>query len=323
MKQFVSRWLCRSYAFWDLACYACDSHDGWDISYCDWRNNSIVAIATCRQCHAKQFLKKSRQFGVERNDDARLGYETLRLIHSRYVNVPPFLLPQAYRFSFGSSAFSMEYIHGISMDEKIRQAGKKEDFNDCLRLSAAWLRELHHAPLSNDTVIGNNPETMLQVIEKNCDFLISRNKMVMQALILMRDGLSCLNEKTIKYVPLHGDFKASNLICAPQEKIYGIDFVLSFRNSGGMDIAQFFIDILLNRRAIKTMTSAGDLESILDVFLEAYGDNSQKNKRHVTWWLLYFLFSRWKADLNSFKPSLFAARSYDRVLSDILKVYGI
>lgn len=310
------RWIYEAYSFWGLKCYACGSCGGWHASFCDWRSNSCIAVASCRDCGTEQFLKKYRHRGNADKNMAKWEYEVLRHLDRGLGSAPAFLLPRAYNFSATVCAFSMEYLEGESMDERMRQAPDRQSFDDCLSVSAAWLRGLHGAPAIHDKP-GGDHTTMLRRLESDCAPLASRNALVAQALTCMRCSLDEINRLPLEHVPLHGDFKASNLIWT-RAAVYGIDVGLRFNNPGSIDAAQFIADVLLNRRSIQAITADRDVAPIFDVFLKAYGNSGQPARNLLSWWLLYFLLSRWQGDLAAWKPSIFVDRNYVAALADVM-----
>lgn len=309
------RWIYERFSFWGVACHACGSRDGWRTSFCGWRSNSYIAVATCRKCSAEQFLKKYRQCGNANKSIAQWEYEVLRHLDGA-GSAPSFLLPRAYNFAATTCALSMEYLKGENMDERMRRTAGRKGFDDCLRASAAWLRGLHGMPPIYDKT-GNDSATMLLRLELDCGPLAGRNALVAQALTCMRSSLDKVNSLPVKLVPLHGDFKASNLIWT-QSGVYGIDVGMRFKNPGVMDAAQFIANVLLNRRDITALASEYDAAAILHVFLEAYGNNSDQNRTLTAWWLLYFLLSRWEEDLKGWKPSMLVDQSYTAALADVM-----
>lgn len=316
MRTAVLRWIYENYSFWDLACYACGGCEGWQTSFCSWRSNSYIAVAACRQCGAEQFLKKYRQPGNGNTSIAQREYEVLRHMDGGLGSAPPFLLPRVYHFAPTTYALSMEYLQGESMDERMRHARDRKDFDECLRFSAAWLRGLHAAPPIYDKA-GNDCETLLRQLESDCRSLAGRNTMAAQVLARLRQTLTRMNSLPVKRVLLHGDFKPSNLICASRG-VYGIDVGLRFKNPGLMDVAQFIANVLLNRRSMPAIAGNHEVAFILDVFLEAYGDSSQPTRNSTVWWLLYFLLSRWQYDLEGWKPSIFIDRIYAAALAEVM-----
>lgn len=316
MKSVMLRWIYEGYSFWNLACHACGSCEGWHTSFCRWRSNSCIAIATCRRCGAEQFLKKYRQSGKDTQSVAQWEYEVLRHLDGGSRNEPCFLAPRAYHFAEETSALSMEYLQGESVDERIRRARDRQGFDDCLHMSATWLRGLHAAPpISISDKTGNGHTAMLRRLETDCASLADRNAMVAQALMRMRCHLNEIDGLAVKRVLLHGDFKPSNLIWTAGG-VYGIDIGLRFKNLKVMDVAQFIANVCLNRGSIPAIASEHDLALTLDVFLEAYGDNSQPTLKLTVWWLLYFLLSRWQEDLEGWKPSMVVNRNYAAALAD-------
>lgn len=310
------RWIYERFSFWNLACHACGSRDGWRTSFCGWRINSYIAAVACRQCGAEQFLKKYRQAApVDTNCLAQWEYEVLRYLDGA-GSAPLFLLPRVYNFAATTCALSMEYLKGENMDEKMRRAIDRKDFDECLRASAAWLQGLHGLPALRDK-IGANSATMLLRLEFDCAPLAGRSVLVARALTYMRSSVDRVSSLPVELVPLHGDFKASNLI-STQSGVYGIDVGMRFKNPGVMDAAQFVANVLLNRRDIAAIAGDCDADSIVGVFLEAYGDNSDKNCKLMAWWLLYFLLSRWEEDLKSWKPPMIVDRSYATALAGVL-----
>lgn len=310
------RWIYERYSFWGLTCHACGGYKGWHMSFCSWRSNSCAAVATCRQCGAEQFLKKYRQHGIGNKSIAQWEYEVLRHLDGGNGGEPRFLTPRAYNFAAKTSALSMGYVQGESMDERMRRARDRQGFDDCLRISAAWLRGMHAAPPIHDKT-GNDHTTMLRRLEADCESLADRTEMVAQALTCMRCSSDEVNGLPVKRVPLHGDFKPSNLIWT-SGGVYGIDIGLRFKNPGVMDAAQFVANVLLNRGGIPAIAGERDVALILDVFLDAYGDNSQPTRNLTAWWLLYFLLSRWEEDLGGWKPSMLVDRNYAAAVADAM-----
>jgi thiamine kinase-like enzyme len=320
MREILLRLVCRNYSFWDLPCYECGSRNGWHISFCRWRINSFIAIAECRRCLTKQFLKKISQPQTDvRKNHLKSEYETLELLNCEEERVATFLLPRPYHYSAIASAFSMQYIHGETLDKKLSRARRKEEVDDCLHISATWLKQLHktHFLLDHCTP-GIDYITALQGLEADCGTLTNQNKIVSRSLELMRYSLNIFESLPIKYVPIHGDFKASNIICTPDRKVYGIDYIVRFKSHAAMDIAQFLIDILLNEYCAKTLANENHLQYILDCFLRVYGENTQQNKNIIAWWLIYFLLSRWIIDSASMRPSFLFAKKYNDTLLKII-----
>lgn len=310
------RWIYERSGFWGLACHACNRRNGWRTSFCDWRSNSYIAVATCRHCGAEQLLKKYRLRGtINTTCPAQWEYEVLRHLNGGDICSRSFLLPQAYKFTSTTCVLSMEYLKGENMEERMRRVDRK-GFDDCLRLSAAWLRGLHRTPPLLGKM-GSDSGTMLLRLESDCEAMAGRDTMVAEALMCMRSNLVSVSSVPVVRVPLHGDFKASNLIWTPRG-VYGIDVGLHFKNPGVMDAAQFVANVLLNRRNITSVASEHDATAILDVFLEAYGDNTEQNRKLTTWWLQYFLLSRWQEDLEGWKPSMYVDRSYASALADVM-----
>ena len=164
---------------------------------------------------------------------------------------------------------------------------------------------------------GGDHTTMLRRLESDCTPLASRNALVAQALTCMRCSLDEINSRPLEHVPLHGDFKASNLIWT-QAAVYGIDVGLRFKNPGAIDAAQFIADLLLNRGGIQAIAGEHNVAPIFDVFLKAYGKSDQTARNLLSWWLLYFLLSRWQGDLAAWKPSIFVDRNYVAALADVM-----
>lgn len=226
-----------------------------------------------------------------------------------------FLTPRAYRICPSTCAFSMELLAGQSLHEHIRKTRDRKVFDDSLRLAATWLRGLHRYQLNCETGYGH--AKMLGQIELHCVSLTERNKVAGKAVTLMRNSLNALEQNSIMLVPLHGDFKASNLI-KTNAGLYGIDIGLKFKNEGAMDAAQFMADLILNRHAIQVIRKEHDLTNMVDVFMQAYGDNSPENRNRIVWWLLFFILSWWQRELDGWKPALLVDRCYAKALADVI-----
>ncbi|SDH23811.1 Phosphotransferase enzyme family protein [Nitrosomonas sp. Nm132] len=318
MRTTLLRWSCKNYSFWNLPCYACGSCLGWRILSCSKRSNSFIANVICLKCNAKQFLKRNRSLKTESN--AVLSeYQMLRKLDGGIRVGYPFLLPRAYNYSAENYSFSREFVEGESIDERLLRSENRQSFEDCLSASATWLRGLHEAPIAHLCSQGSDYLTMLRQLELDLGFLINSTPTVVLALGFMQSTLNKINKLTERHVPLHGDFKASNLIITSDGRVYGIDFSPRFNNPSAMDIAQFVVDLLLKRHQIKVLTRDIGIADIFDIFLKAYyGNLSQKNKYPITWWLLYFLFSHWKNELRSHKPKFLVNRYYMSILADIM-----
>lgn len=308
----------RRFSFWGLACHACGSRDGWRTTFCGWRSNSHIAAATCRRCSAEQFLKKYRRLGNGGELMARWEYEVLRQLAGRSRSESGFFLPQVYNLAAQTGALSMEYISGATMDERIRAAPHREDFDDCLRVAALWLRRLHAIAPIHDKA-GNDNGAILRQLESDCVSLADRNPVVAQALAHMRQNLDVINGFPAERVVLHGDFKASNLIWT-EKGVYGIDVGMRFKNPAVMDVAQFIVNVLLSRPRIRAIADDRDVGSIVDVFLRAYGDHREAMRKLTAWWLLCFLLSRWQGE--GWKTMTSVNRSYTATLQDVMNFCG-
>jgi tRNA A-37 threonylcarbamoyl transferase component Bud32 len=229
---------------------------------------------------------------------------------------PSILLPRVYHFAPTTCSLSMEYIPGLTLDERMRNAEDRKGFDDCLRASAAWLRGLHSMPPKHDNA-GNDYKSILRQLELDCASLSGRNVMVAHVLTYMRSSLEEISSLPVKQVLLHGDFKASNLIWAPKG-IYGIDISMRFKNPWVMDAAQFITNILLNWRNIPSMARSRNIVHVLDVFLEGYGHTNPSTRKVVVWWLLCFLLSRWQSDARDWRLSAFLTRPYSAVLTEVM-----
>jgi tRNA A-37 threonylcarbamoyl transferase component Bud32 len=306
------------FSFWGLACHACGSRDGWRIIFCGWRSNSYIAAATCRQCGAEQFLKKYRRRGDGDGSMAQWEYEVLRQLVGRSEGESGFFLPRVYNLAPHTYALSMEYISGATLDERIRVAPHRERFDNCLRIAASWLRRLHTLAPIHDRA-GNGSGEILEQLESNCASLTGHNPMVAQALTYMRQSLDAIDDLSAERVVLHGDFKASNLIWT-EKGVYGIDLGMRFKNPAAMDIAQFIVNVLLNRRRIPAIAGDREVGPIVDVFLQGYGDNREAMRKLTAWWLLCFLLSRWQGE--GWKTMRVANRNYTATLEDVMNFCG-
>lgn len=274
-----------------------------------------MAAATCRDCGAEYFLKKYRAASHEMECEAQWEYKVLQSLGSEEGIALTFLVPRVYSICSATCAFSMELLVGPSLDERIRKARHQQVFDDCLRLAATWLRGLHSFQVQCG--IGNDHAQMLCQTELNCAALAARNLVARRGLELMRNGLAEAEQYPVKLVPLHGDFKASNLI-QTNAGVYGIDIGLKFMNEGAMDAAKFIADLILNRRSIKVINSDHDVADMMDVFMHAYGDNSLESRKRTAWWLLYFLLTWWQRELDGWKPAPLADRLYSKALTDVI-----
>lgn len=302
-----------SYEFWGLACTACGSRKGWHIANGSRRLYSYVAVAICRECGAKYFLKKYRRPHPEKECEALREYQVLQQLESAADTLP--LAPHVYAISPATCAFSMEFLVGQTLDARIKQTRRKEVLDDSLRLAATWLRKLHSIPTQCKP--GKPYAQLFSQIEMNGAPLAARNPLVRKGLEWMRKDLAEVEQHSDAWVPLHSDFKASNLI-QTSTGIYGIDIGLHFMNAGAMDAAQFMADLLLNRRRINVSGKDHDVADMVEVFMQAYGDNTAESHKRVAWWLLYFLISWWERELKGWKPALLANRIYSGALADVI-----
>lgn len=310
-KWHARRW--ENFEFWGLACTACGSRKGWHASGCSRRLYSYVAAATCRECGAKYFLKKYRHASPEKECEALREYRVLQQLESN-KSVPP-LAPHVYDICPETCAFSMEFLVGQTLDARIKQAHQKHALDDSLRLAATWLRKLHSTPIQCKH--GKPYAQLLSQIELGGAPLAARNHMARRGLELMRQDLAEVEQYSGELVPLHGDFKASNLI-QTSTGVYGIDIGLRFMNAGAMDAAQFMADQLLNRRRINVSGKNHDVAGMVEIFMHAYGDNSPESRKRTAWWLLYFLLSWWERELEGWKPALLADSLYSGALADVI-----
>lgn len=301
------------YEFWGLACAACGSRKGWFVSHGSRRLYSYVAVATCRECGAKYFLKKYRRAHPEKECEALREYQVLQQLESD-TDLPP-LAPHVYAISPATCAFSMEFLAGQTLDARIKQARQQQELDDSLRLAATWLRRLHSVPIQCKP--GKSYAQLLSQIETSGAPLAARNPVVRRGLEWMRKDLAEVEQQPDEWVPLHCDFKASNLILT-STGVYGIDIGLRFMNAGAMDAAQFMGDLLLNRRRINGYGKNHEVAGMVEVFMQAYGDDSPESRKRTAWWLLYFLISWWERELKGWKPALLAARIYSSPLADVI-----
>jgi hypothetical protein len=317
MRLTFLSWACENHSFWNLPCYACDSCLGWRVTFCERRRNSYIAAAHCKKCNAKQFLKKGRSD----QHDISLEYQFLKDLNGGFQMQSGhfFSLPHAYHFSDVSNGFSREFLDGASMLERILCSGTKQALKRCLSASAIWLKGLHEAPIKHYCRPGGDYVTMLGRLELDYSRFEKVDSTVKLALKLMRSILRKFKDTPEENVPIHGDYKASNLIVIPTGKIYGIDLSPRFMNPGTMDIAQFITNLLLERNKIKALKSSNDIAYIIDIFLDAYNGNSNpSNKLSTKWWILYFIISNWLIELESYKPRLLVSYKFKTILEDVI-----
>lgn len=317
MRLALLSWICRNHSFWDLPCYACHSCLGWRIAFCGRRRNSYIAAAHCRKCNAKQFLKKGRS---GRNDISR-EYQLLKDLNGGFQmqSGHVFSLPHAYHFSDVSNAFSREFLEGDSILERILRSGTKQALEECLSAAAIWLKGLHEAPIEHFCHPGSDYVTMLERLELDCSRLKNVDPTIKLALKLMRPALRKFKDSPSRHVPIHGDFKASNLIVIPTGQVYGIDLSPRFMNPGAMDVAQFITNLLLERDKINALKSFNDIANVIGIFLDSYNGNSgPSNKLSTKWWMLYFLISNWLTELESYKPRLLINHRFKIILEDVI-----
>ncbi|HJT52158.1 MAG TPA: phosphotransferase [Nitrosospira sp.] len=249
---------------------------------------------------------------------AQWEYEVLRQLAGRVKGEAGFFIPRAYNLAARTRAFSMEYISGATMDERIRAAPDREGFEDCLRVAASWLRGLHTMTPMHDRA-GNRNSEILKQLESNCIPLAGRNPLVAQALAYMRQTLDVIDHIPVEHVVLHGDFKASNLIWT-EKGVYGVDLGMRFKNPAVMDVAQFIVNVLLCRGGIPAIAGDREVGRIADVFLHAYSDNREAMRELTKWWLLCFLLSRWQGE--GWKTMRGANANYSATLEDVMNFCG-
>lgn len=306
-----------AYSFWDLDCYKCSGSRRWEITSFSWRMNSCVAVATCRTCGAPQFLKRYYRPGISMKYAAKREYDVLQRLGA--ASGPPVLLPRVYNYSPERRAFSMQYLYGYTMSYKLWHASDSFEFDKCIVHSAAWLRGLHQKQ-GLDADLGSNTEALVAHAEEICAPLGGRQQTARWALNFMRTHCDTLAMLSKIIVPMHGDFKPSNLIWT-DEGVYGIDIGLRFKNHGAMDIAQFIADILLNRLWAPSELRC-DLEAshVLTKFLQAYGDNSEENQLATTWYLLYFLLCRWQRKIKFWNQKIKIDSEFEPLLCEVMRI---
>ena len=285
------------------------------MSTCSRRAFSYVAAVTCRECGTECFLKKYHHTSHEVECEAQWEYKVLQILGGEEGIAKTFLVPRVYSICTSTCAFSMESLAGQSLDVHIKKTQHKQIFDDYLRLAATWLSGLHSYQVQ--CRIGKSPSEMLNLIKLNCASLAARHQVAHRVLEFMQNDLAKVEQYTEKLVPMHGDFKASNLI-KTNVGVYGIDISLKFKNSGAMDAAQFLADLILNRHVIKVIRKNLAVAGIVDVFMNAYGDNSHEIRKQTAWWLLFFLLSWWKRELDGWKPAILVDRLYSKALTDVI-----
>ena len=230
-----------------------------------------------------------------------------------------FLLPNAYHYSDTYNAFSREFLEGDSILDKIFQSETRQALEECLSASAVWLKGLHEAPIRHYCRPGRNYATLLMQLEMYYGELGNADPKMSLALKMMQSLLRKIDNIPLQYVPIHGDFKASNLIITPVGQVYGIDLSPKFINCGSMDIAQFIISLLLDKHKIKLYKKSSDVLNLIDFFLYIYNENSsQLNKLTVKWSMLYFAISNWLTELESYKPRLLVNYRFREIVTDLI-----
>lgn len=313
---------CKNYSFWDLPCCACDSCLRWRIAFCSRRSNSYIAVVCCQKCNKKQFLKKGRSD----QDDIYREYRLLKDLNGGFQMQSGhiFLLPNAYHYSDTYNAFSREFLEGDSILDRILHSRTRQTLEECLSTSAVWLKGLHEAPIRHYCRPGSDYRTLLTQLELYYGKLGNADPIMSLALKMMQSLLRKIDNIPVKNVPIHGDFKASNLVITPTGQVYGVDLSPQFINSESMDIAQFFVNLLLERHKIKLQKKSSDIDILIliDFFLDVYnGNSSQWNKIPVKWWMLYFTMSHWLTELKSYKPRLLVNYRFRDTLRDVM-AYG-
>lgn len=282
------------HSYWDLSCYCCGFDGAWDLLSWRWRRKSIVAVARCRHCQAMQFLKKSRtQYRKYNETDGE--YKTLRILNGGDRKSATYLVPFAYQYSGRACALSMEYIGGASMDKMLVHAKTMIEFDAYLRLAGGWLKGFHNARLAQYCTPGDDAATIVERLANRSGALMARYPEAARAVRLMRHLIQRGQYASATTVALHGDCKASNLICGDDIKVYGVDFSLKRSGPGSMDIGQFIVDILLNRNG-RTLIGDGFVSHVVDVFLQAYNGASVP-RDEIVLWLLYFCVSHWNSSV--------------------------
>lgn len=308
-------WRCERFEFWGLKCYGCGSQNGWRVNTCARRSCSYVAAATCRDCGSAYFLKKIRTADTAAECAALWEYQVLERLGSEKGTARNFLTPRVYDFCASTCAYSMQLLVGQPLDERLRTSTTRQGFDDCLRLAAAWLRELHHHEVECEP--GKSFSQLMQQIDSNCASLAARDRLGRKGLELLRENLAQVDQGSIHLVPLHGDFKASNLI-QTSAGVYGIDIGLKYKNAGTMDAAKFIADLILNRKDIKVIRQRHDVADTVNVFMAAYGDNSPGSRKQVAWWLIYLLLFWWKGELDGWKPAPLVDHLYSKAIEDAI-----
>lgn len=277
------RFIFRRNGFWGLACFHCGQRSDWDISHARIRLNSCAAVAHCRACGGVQFLKRYYRSGAASERTCVNEFATLERMFLTTDKPPALRMPRPYRYCAEKRAFSMQYLAGDTLDVRMQRCGDATLVEQCIVRSAEWLRALHDLPVAGLSA-GRDYPAMFARIEADCGAWSADSALVAQALDSMRAALPLVGASGIRPVPLHGDFKAANLMWT-DEGVYGIDASIRNVNPGAMDIAQYLADLLLALR--RDGADAITLDRLLDLFLGAYGDTSAAQRRAVMWWMSY------------------------------------
>lgn len=277
------RYIFRRNSFWGLACFHCGQRADWKISHARFRLNSCAAVAHCGACGGVQFLKRYYRSGAASQRTCVNEFATLERMFVTKDKPSALRMPQPYLYCAGKRAFSMQYLAGDTLEARMQQCGDAALVEQCLVHSAQWLRALHDLPVTGLSA-GRDYAAMLARIEADCSAWSADSALVAQALDSMRAALPLVAGSGIRPVALHGDFKPANLIWT-EAGVYGIDASIRNVNPGAMDIAQYLSDLLLALR--RYPAHAIRLDRLLDVFLAAYGDTSEAQRRAVMWWMSY------------------------------------
>lgn len=213
----------------------------------------------------------------------------------------------------------MEYVPGLSVDKAFLSAKCREDCDNYVRLSAKWLRGFHTADLSSDCRQGDDPAVILRRLEQRCRLLVVKRPEVAAGMTVVHDLSRQYKASHASLVPLHGDFKASNLIHSHENELYGVDLELRYRSFGFMDGAQFLVDALLNRYGFEFIKTE-PANHLLSVFLEAYSCNSEEDRQQLSLWLLYFFISQWAKQLSSRRLRSGNDAHYRNIFSELIKI---
>lgn len=270
-----------------LTCNACKQVGRWRAISTRRRHNSMIALADCRGCGARLFLKTFVDHeGISATRVAHDQYRLAEELSRRFDSSGALRVPRP--LAIFDATMAMEYINGRPASAAI-QASAPDAQDRLLECIGRWFASYHTAMACEDL-----PADFSEKCERLRDrsAKLSSHHPIRAAIARLESSRHRFDGRSFRCARLHGDAKPDNFLVA-RDAFYGIDIQAAYRNLVEYDLAQFLCQMLLSTANVVRCRRHPRAEAMEAALLRGYAQLGPYDEAALGWLRTYFFASLW------------------------------